>query len=286
MAVTWKELFESRRLNGTVGREILSQEFITAGTQEEVDAYLALPPIGGLSILVLDSGTYSWRIAQKTALKLRSSSCESIHIGLESEATAGRENSDGVRLTYDLSPGSAHVTEAIAQSHYPVGPPAAANIGLVIGQNEEGEVEGVDISESALSITAEKSIDVADFDMAYLNTVYGLRDTVNDALFSGFAAGTIRFHGATFRLTGEDFVIGTFQFIFSPNRIESVTFIGGAAENVPVGGHDYLWFRFGNKTTVSPGAGTITHNGIISAHVAQVYEEDDLTQLDVDISIP
>ena len=152
-------------------------------------------------------------------------------------------------LSFDTSVATEHIVRARAQTRY--GSPDFDPVD-VIGANEKGDVEGVDIYMPSFAWETVKYWDNDDVDAAYVNLLYRYSRSVNSSTFDIFDAGESFFLGARgTRMSTTRWEI-FYRFLAAPNETIAVT-IDGEVHNIPKKGWQYIWYRHGRK--VVPVAG-------------------------------
>lgn len=178
---------------------------------------------------------------------------------------------------FDIGPGTQRITQAlehIADYAHP-GKTAPSFYGT-IGVTDD-EVEGCEIDRPVytFSETHYKAAEFVDDD--YKAALFAVAcKPVNDAGFRGFAAGEVRFLGASGSQRGDDTWEITYRFAASPN-VEDLN-IGGIT-GVAKKGWEYLWVRFAPKVDVGA---KVLIKWPVSVHVERVYGESDFSTLGID----
>lgn len=182
-------------------------------------------------------------------------------------------NPDDTEQSIELGTETIHVKQGIAggSRNYPSG---ATQFGDAINVTEDG-VQGVDIFSPKCLITF--SVNRSTISDAYFATVAGLRRKVNNALYKGYAAGTLLYMGmqATRRGTGNYRCKHTFD--FSENVTKTIATDAGS-QTVVKNGWEYLWFRTVQK---DDGTGSKVVNSIASCHIRKVYDTADFSGLSI-----
>lgn len=162
------------------------------------------------------------------------------------------------KWSFDTSGATKHLTQAVQhiQSYSAPGATSIDHKGA-IGVTDDS-VEGVDVPDKAFRWTETWQLPLPGFGFVYSAILGQLTGRMNNAYFRGFAAGTIRFDGASGARSLKDSVLAeiAFNFAFSPSESGlSVGSITGIAKY----GWDYLWVRYestddvvAKKTTPQP----------------------------------
>ena len=181
-----------------------------------------------------------------------------------------------------LRPRQITVASSVNQAHYPPAPTddprGYTGSGINVGDNG---AEGVSIDESVLTLTVKHWISPGDT-LSYLADLYDMRDTVNDAAFSGpwgsWDAGTTRYMG--FELSHIDGGIDqvSHEFLYVPNAsvMMAAKLLTGGLINVFKKGHEYVWSTVTEWT--DPDDDTKHYRESLSAHhVKDLYAEADFS---------
>lgn len=187
-------------------------------------------------------------------------------------------------VAFDTSAQTEHVIRTmIGQTPYP----ADVNVNLkdpiksfgnLIGVEDLDTINGVDRYWPGL--TYEVTRQRTSCSDAYIQTLYALTATVNDAPWKIYAAGEALFLGAT----GRQRTAGhstrwdvTYRFLGSKNKSVDVTLAGiVGALAIAKGGWEYMWFRTKKQYTKA----TKTLNVVVvRAVVTRLYESSDFTDL-------
>ena len=143
-------------------------------------------------------------------------------------------------FSFDTSGGTVTRTTSWATAAYAKSgetPPNFANAINVV----DGDVRGVDITIPALKLSIRKRQPKANITLAYVNALYQLTGTVNNASFLGFAAGELLFLGASGQQGTDADPEITYNFLASQN----VTGLSiGGISGIDKPGHAYLWAYF------------------------------------------
>jgi hypothetical protein len=181
--------------------------------------------------------------------------------------------------SFEIGGGTQHITQALAHiaSYAPPGktPPA---FGGAIGVTQT-EVEGCDIDVPVYNFSETHYKASTFVTGTYKATLFAIAcNPVNSGAFRGFAAGEVRFLGASGSQRGDESWELTFRFAALPNvtglQIGSIT---GIAKK----GWEYMWVRYedaedsGSKTLIKKAA---------SVHIEQVYGTSNFAGLGIGTS--
>ena len=155
-------------------------------------------------------------------------------------------------------------------------PDDAPDFNGAIEVDNEGNVNGVDVTMPVLNFTETHTMSGSRVSTAYKKNVAALTGTVNRSSFRGFASGEVLFLGASgtkrSKKASAPWEI-TFRFAVSPNQ--SGLSVGKLT--VPnKRGWDYLWVRYADK--VSDNRKNVVKEPV-AAYVEQVYPEGDFGNL-------
>ncbi|MCX7805048.1 MAG: hypothetical protein N3A38_07635 [Planctomycetota bacterium] len=171
---------------------------------------------------------------------------------------------------------TAHIEKAIAQTHYPSN---KSGVGLMIGVNADGKVEGVDIYVPRGSLVCRTTRETLSAE--YRATLMDLCGTVNDAEWGGWAKGEVLFLGAVARRRGSGDWRVEYHFAVSRNSEETVVTVkdDGTTEEQEIAkpGWHYLWME---KVRRKNSSGNGVDLLVQAAHLAQVYREADFSLLE------
>jgi len=196
-----------------------------------------------------------------------------VHYGLRKKPEIGDSE-----IRIDTTGGTHHNTQALdtvgsygQHSTSPV--PDCKN---VIGDQGDGNPEGVDIHVPAFNYHLTTVLDPTFVTDAYIQTLFHLTGTVNNAPYRIFAAGECLFLGAVLtRRSTQPWVEAAYSFVGSRN-ITGLQI--GDIKNIVKKGHEYLWVRYQQKEDwVS--ARIISEP--VYAYVQKVYPETDFSLLGV-----
>ena len=192
--------------------------------------------------------------------------------GGESDTDAGEE--DQTMFAFDTGGGTMHLNQSLkTDGRYPN---SAPDFGGAIEVDNEGNVNGVDVTMPVLNFTETHTMAGTRVSTSYKKTLAALTGTVNKSSFRGFSAGEVLFLGASgtkrSRKATAPWEI-TFRFAVSPNK---AGFKVGTIQVNRKRGWDYLWVRYADK--VAEGGRNVVKKPI-AAYVEQVYPEGDFGNL-------
>lgn len=155
-------------------------------------------------------------------------------------------------------------------------PNDAPDFGGAIEVDNEGNVNGVDVTMPVLNFTETHTMAGSRVSTSYKKTVAALTGTVNKSGFRGFSAGEVLFLGASgtkrSKRQNAPWEI-TFRFAVSPNQTGLSV---GKLKVSSKRGWDYLWVRYADK--VSENKKNVIKEPV-AAYVEQVYPEGDFGNL-------
>ena len=155
-------------------------------------------------------------------------------------------------------------------------PDDAPDFNGAIEVDNEGNVNGVDVTMPVLNFTETHTMAGSRVSTSYKKTLAALTGTVNGSSFRGFAAGEVLFLGASgtkrSKKASAPWEI-TFRFAVSPNQ--SGLSVGKLRVSNKKG-WDYLWVRYADK--VSENRKNVIKEPV-AAYVEQVYPEGDFGNL-------
>lgn len=176
--------------------------------------------------------------------------------------------------------GTKHVTQAISHvAHYTkdgLGAPGDDNDHKgVIGVNEQGDVEGIDIPDTIFRWNEHHSLLFANYGWTYAKGLESYTNHVNDAPFRGLEAGTVRLDNAEGGQSSKDPLLLEVDFYFehSPNATGLVV---GNIAGINKLGHQYLWVRHKTKSGTE---NTPKQPDLVS--VEQVFYDADFSALGI-----
>ena len=184
------------------------------------------------------------------------------------------EDEDQTVFAFDTGGGTMHLNQSIkTDGRYPNGAP---DFGGAIEVDNEGNVNGVDVTMPVLNFTETHVMAGSRVSTSYRKTIAALTGTVNRSSFRGFSAGEVLFLGASgtkrSKKSSAPWEI-TFRFAVSPNKS------GFKVGDIQVSrkyGWDYLWVRYADK--VAEGGKNVVKKPV-AAYVEQVYPEGDFGNL-------
>ncbi len=183
------------------------------------------------------------------------------------------------KWSFSTGGGSKHITQAISHSNaYALPTYVAVDHKGTIGLNENGDVEGVDIPESAFEWQEERSLLLADYSFTYATILGELTYCVNNATFRGFAGGSVLFKGADGSMSAKDPLIleVTYRFAYSPN---TSTLTVGDITGIDKMGWEYLWVEY--KTNAPDVGGVKLPKRPSQVNIEQVYKVADFSLLGI-----
>ena len=155
-------------------------------------------------------------------------------------------------------------------------PNDAPDFNGAIEVDNEGNVNGVDVTMPVLNFTETHTMAGSRVTTSYKKSVAALTGTVNRSSFRGFAAGEVLFLGASgqkrSRKASAPWEI-TFRFAVSPNQSSLSV---GKLKVSNKKGWDYLWVRYADK--VADNKKNVIKEPV-AAYVEQVYPEGDFGNL-------
>ena len=177
-------------------------------------------------------------------------------------------------FAFDTGGGTMHRNQSIqTRAKFPNDAP---DYGGAIEVDNEGNVNGVDVTMPVLNFTETHTMPGSRVTTAYKKTVAALTGTVNSSSFRGFASGEVLFLGASgtkrSKKPSAPWEI-TFRFAVSPN--ESSVKIGDLKVTNKFG-WDYLWVKYADK--VAENKKNVIKKPI-AAYLEQVYPAGDFGNL-------
>jgi hypothetical protein len=155
-------------------------------------------------------------------------------------------------------------------------PNDAPDFNGAIEVDNEGNVNGVDVTMPVLNFTETHTMNGSRVSTSYKKAVAALTGTVNRSGFRGFSAGEVLFLGASgtkqSKKVNAPWEI-TFRFAVSPNQSGLQV---GKLKVSSKKGWDYLWVRYADK--VSDNKKNVIKEPV-AAYVEQVYPEGDFGNL-------
>ena len=155
-------------------------------------------------------------------------------------------------------------------------PNDAPDFNGAIEVDNEGNVNGVDVTMPVLNFTETHTMAGSRVSTSYKKSVAALTGTVNRSSFRGFAAGEVLFLGASGQKRSKKASAPweiTFRFAVSPNQSSLSV---GKLKVSNKKGWDYLWVRYADK--VSDNRKNVIKEPV-AAYVEQVYPEGDFGNL-------
>lgn len=193
----------------------------------------------------------------------------------------GDDNDDGgdgdeetASFAFDTGGGTMHRNQSLKTVSRV--PNDAPDFNGAIEVDNEGNVNGVDVTMPVLNFTETHTMAGSRVTTSYKKSVAALTGTVNRSSFRGFAAGEVLFLGASgtkrSRKASAPWEI-TFRFAVSPNQSSLSV---GKLKVSNKKGWDYLWVRYADK--VSDNKKNVVKEPA-AAYVEQVYPEGDFGNL-------
>lgn len=193
----------------------------------------------------------------------------------------GDDNDDGgdgdeetTSFAFDTGGGTMHRNQSLKTVSKV--PNDAPDFNGAIEVDNEGNVNGVDVTMPVLNFTETHTMAGSRVTTSYKKSVAALTGTVNRSSFRGFAAGEVLFLGASgtkrSRKASAPWEI-TFRFAVSPNQSSLSV---GKLKVSNKKGWDYLWVRYADK--VSDNKKNVVKEPA-AAYVEQVYPEGDFGNL-------
>ena len=186
----------------------------------------------------------------------------------------GSDDEETVSFAFDTGGGTMHRNQSIqTRSKFPNDAP---DYGGAIGVDNEGNVNGVDVTMPVLNFTETHTMSGTQVTTSYKKTVAALTGTVNSSSFRGFASGEVLFLGASGTKRSKKPTAPweiTFRFAVSPNESQVKV---GDLKVANKFGWDYLWVRYADKVTENK------KNVVkkpVAAYVEQVYPAGDFGKL-------
>lgn len=181
------------------------------------------------------------------------------------------------RWSFDTTGGTANITQALEhiQSYAPPTETAPDHKGA-INVTDNGP-EGTEIVIPQFRWTETWQLPAAFATFAYSDIVEAITGTVNDAVFRGKPAGSVRFDGAAGSGSSKDpnLVEITFNFVRGV-AISNQTY--GTITGVDKDAWEYIWFEYADQEDATAKARV---NPPIAAHVERVYDSSDFSLLGI-----
>ena len=181
---------------------------------------------------------------------------------------------DASVFAFDTGGGTKHLNQSIkTDGKYPNDAPDFAG---AIEVDNEGNVNGVDVTMPVLNFTKTHTLSGSRVSTSYKKTLAELTGSVNKSGFRGFSAGEVLFLGASgtkrSKKASAPWEI-TYRFAVSPNQ---AGFKVGDIQVSRKYGWDYLWVRYADKVAES---GKNVVKKPVAAYVEMVYPEGDFGRL-------
>ena len=192
----------------------------------------------------------------------------------EEDIEKEREETDAERsFTFDTSGATVHITQSKSTKVYPSTAPVYSG---AIGVDNDGNINGVDITVPTLNFTETHVLKHTKVSTRYKQLVAYLTGKVNDRAFRGFDPGEVLFLGATGSRTGtekEDPWEVTFRFAVSQNTKN----LQIGTINIPTKkGWEYMWVRYDDTISDDKKSLVKTPSAV---YIEKVYDEDDFGKL-------
>ena len=188
--------------------------------------------------------------------------------------TSPDEDEDTTVFAFDTGGGTKHINQSLkTDGRYPDDAP---DFGGAIGVDNEGNVNGVEVTMPVLNFTETHTLSGSRVSTSYKKTLAELTGSVNKSGFRGFSAGEVLFLGASgtkrSKKASAPWEI-TYRFAVSPNQ---AGFKVGDIQVSRKYGWDYLWVRYADKVAES---GKNVVKKPVAAYVEMVYPEGDFGRL-------
>ena len=183
---------------------------------------------------------------------------------------------DTTVFAFDTGGGTKHLNQSIkTDGKYPNDAPDFAG---AIEVDNEGNVNGVDVTMPVLNFTETHTLAGSRVSTSYKKTLASLTGTVNRSGFRGFSAGEVLFLGASgtkrSKKSSAPWEI-TYRFAVSTNK---AGFKVGDIQVARKYGWDYLWVRYVDK--VAEGGKNVVKKPV-AVYVEMVYPEGDFGNLGI-----
>ena len=187
---------------------------------------------------------------------------------------SANDDEDTTMFAFDTGGGTKHINQSLkTDGRYPNTAPDFAG---AIGVDNEGNVNGVDVTMPVLNFTETHTLNGGRVTTSYKKTLAALTGTVNSGSFRGFSRGEVLFLGASgtkrSKKASAPWEI-TYRFAVSPNQAGLQV---GDIKVTRKYGWDYLWVRYADK--VAEGGKNVVKKPI-AAYVEMVYPEGDFGNL-------
>lgn len=184
------------------------------------------------------------------------------------------EDEETTSFAFDTGGGTMHRNQSIKTVSKV--PNDAPDFNGAIEVDNEGNVNGVDVTMPVLNFTETHTMNGSRVTTSYKKTVAALTGTVNSSGFRGFSAGEVLFLGASgtkrSKKPNAPWEI-TFRFAVSPNQSSLQV---GKLKVPNKRGWDYLWVRYADK--VADNRKNVIKEPV-AAYVEQVYPTGDFGNL-------
>ena len=184
------------------------------------------------------------------------------------------EDEETTSFAFDTGGGTMHRNQSLKTVSKV--PNDAPDFNGAIEVDNEGNVNGVDVTMPVLNFTETHTMNGARVTTSYKKTVAALTGTVNSSGFRGFSAGEVLFLGASgtkrSKKPNAPWEI-TFRFAASPNQSSLQV---GKLKVPNKRGWDYLWVRYADK--VADNRKNVIKEPV-AAYVEQVYPTGDFGNL-------
>ena len=184
------------------------------------------------------------------------------------------EDEETTSFAFDTGGGTMHRNQSIKTVSKV--PNDAPDFNGAIEVDNEGNVNGVDVTMPVLNFTETHTMNGSRVTTSYKKTVAALTGTVNSSGFRGFSAGEVLFLGASgtkrSKKPNAPWEI-TFRFAVSPNQSSLQV---GKLKVPNKKGWDYLWVRYADK--VAENRKNVIKEPV-AAYVEQVYPTGDFGNL-------
>ena len=189
---------------------------------------------------------------------------------------SGDDDEDASVFAFDTGGGTKHINQSLkTDGRYPNTAPDFAG---AIEVDNEGNVNGVDVTMPVLNFTETHTLNGSRVTTSYKKTLAALTGTVNKSGFRGFSAGEVLFLGASgtkrSKKSSAPWEI-TYRFAVSPNQAGLQV---GDIKVTRKYGWDYLWVRYADK--VAEGGKNIVKKPV-GVYVEMVYPEGDFGNLGI-----
>ena len=184
------------------------------------------------------------------------------------------EDEETTSFAFDTGGGTMHRNQSLKTVSKV--PNDAPDFNGAIEVDNEGNVNGVDVTMTVLNFTETHTMNGSRVTTSYKKTVAALTGTVNSSGFRGFSAGEVLFLGASgtkrSKKPNAPWEI-TFRFAVSPNQSSLQV---GKLKVSNKRGWDYLWVRYADK--VAENRKNVIKEPV-AAYVEQVYPTGDFGNL-------